>query len=981
MNIILPAYFQNLIEQDSDLLNCVNTAFLEFGPWLENSGMPFFPGFTDHSPRHINDVLKTASALISDSARPILSSKDACVIALAILLHDCGMHITQDGFRNLISDDSPPRCPHFDKLTWRVLWQDFLSEASRFNQKKLEAVFGDSTPIDISKFDPTNLSERDHLLGGEFIRRHHARLAHEIALRGVPPFGVGNLALKSFDIDLLDIAGLVARSHNMAIRSAFPYLEERYAVREYRSIKTPYLMGLLRVADYIQVQSERANTNLLKVKELRSSISVQEWKTHFAVKHVSTRHEDPEAIFVDADPADAKTYLKLSALFTDIQRELDETWATFGEVYGRFEPLNDLGLTIRRIRSTLDDVAKLSRKLPFLPLKASFRSSDTELLELLIGPLYGYQPSVGVRELIQNAVDACRELEDLDIDIDRSEQAAQQADVEVHLTDKTGIKTLRISDRGTGMTPDVVLNYFLVAGASFRNSDIWKEQHSDSQGRSRVLRGGRFGVGALAAFLIGKKISVKTRHYSMPTEGGIEFECSVGDQIIELKKSTLPVGTSISIELDEATWIKLAPKAHDIEESPTREFDRCTSWDAVNWYGLENPSVAILYTGPRYNYSGKAIPEKNNCKTALFEGFRIFSEFQTWKEIPDPGVYDRILWSPKPTANEDGGTESERSIKKGKRAPKLTVNGIRVGSQETKFSRDELVIQSENSHGLLIAYQRPPLAIFDPSGICPLNLQRDNVNFADLGIDDRLATELIDNFLMIAEPHINGGNSAYDFLKHIRHIESSSYLRFMENSYIGASQSQVCPFAITSQGLTLLDINILKTKKISSLIILPIQNITQNSPFLLSNLQPSEALILTRFGDGISGILAWFRAMAGYNDFVYWFRPRALSGLKVLSALGAVTEETKKLVTQPGKVRRELLADIEWFKQENSSLNFFTNTDKLNSQQNQIRRILDFSKMCDYSGDISNWQLDFADSGKASQLSKRWLETFSSECL
>lgn len=975
MDIALPTYFRSLLEKKEALFNCVSKSFRDFGPWLEHSGMPFFPGFTDHSPRHINDVLTTASSLISDEARHVLSAEDACILTLAILLHDCGMHVTQDGFRCLIADNSQPVCPSFDKASWQVLWQDFLGEASRFSQQKLESVFGDATPMDVSKFDSENLSERDLLLGGEFVRRHHARLAHEIALRGVPPFQAGNLSLQSVDPEFLDIAGLVARSHNLSIRSSFSYLKEKYEIREYRSIKIPYLMGLLRIADYIQVQSERANTNLLKVKELRSSISIQEWKTHFAVKDVSTRHEDPEAIFVNADPKDAKTYLKLSALFKDIQKELDETWATFGEVYGRFSPLNGLGLTIRRIRSTLDDTEKLSRKLHFLPLKASFKSSDAELLELLIGPLYGYEPSIGIRELIQNAVDACRELTDLKVDIDVTEQRCQEADVCVHLTDKNGQKTLQISDKGTGMTAEVVLNYFLIAGASFRNSEVWKQQHCDIEGRSNVLRGGRFGVGALAAFLIGKKIIVETRHYSMPEDGGIRFECSVADPIIELQKAKLPLGTSICIEVDNAAWLKLAPRNSDIETSPTRTQDKCTNWDAMDWYGLESPSVSIFYTGPRYDYRGSILPDRSREKIVAFEGFRIFSEFQSWKELSDPGDYDRILWSPKPTADEVTA-ENETPSRRSRWAPSLTVNGIKVGKRDSSFSQDSLDVEADENDGLLVTYQRPPLAIFDPSGICPLNLQRNSINFSDLGIDTRLASELIDNFLQIVEPHIKGSKTTFEFLKHIRRIENNSYLKFVEHSYTYSGNSQVCPFLITASGIRLLDPYILAKTGITSLFLLPMHKVTQSSQFPLIHLNGNEGIVLTKFGDGVAGRLAWFRAAAAYGHYTEWFRPRALKCIKTISSLGIATVDTKKLVTQPGKVRRDMLANLEWFTKDRPEREFFTEAGQRDSHLEQLTRIEAFSNIFEYSGDLSHWILGNLEIITGSILADRWLKAF-----
>jgi len=69
--------------------------------------------------------------------------------------------------------------------------------------------------------------------------------------------------------------------------------------------------------------------------------------------------------------------------------------------------------------------------------------------------------------------------------------------------------------RGIGMTVDTVINYFLKAGASLRRSELWRETYEDAEGKSRVLRSGRFGVGVLAAYLLGDEISVATAMWPM----------------------------------------------------------------------------------------------------------------------------------------------------------------------------------------------------------------------------------------------------------------------------------------------------------------------------------------------------------------------------------------------------------------------------------------------------------------------------------
>ena len=80
-------------------------------------------------------------------------------------------------------------------------------------------------------------------------------------------------------------------------------------------------------------------------------MSEGESRAHHAVLDIRNTHSDPEAIFVQAAPQEARTYLKLRRLLQGLQAELDSCWAVLGEVYGRFGALANLGLVIRRVRS------------------------------------------------------------------------------------------------------------------------------------------------------------------------------------------------------------------------------------------------------------------------------------------------------------------------------------------------------------------------------------------------------------------------------------------------------------------------------------------------------------------------------------------------------------------------------------------------------------------------------------------------------
>jgi hypothetical protein len=696
MNIQIPTRLNELLAKNRARHGAVSLTLSFFEPWLVDNKLPFFPESTDHGTTHISEVIKAAEALICDSAWEVLTSEDAATLILAILLHEIGMHLSEEGFVALIStSDKRQVDKRFSDKPWRALWNDFLSEASRWDGKKLTAIFGEPEPIRTPPFDPQEMTLRDRLLIGEFLRRHHPRLAHEIARYGVPSNHKTFLTLSSTQDGLYeslpDLACLVARSHGLAIRDCIEVLP-RDLRREYDYVHVPFLMALVRIADYIQIHSQRAPKQVLRVRGLKSPISQGEFKAHHAIQTINATPDDPEALFIRAKPSDVNTYLKLKRLLSNIQAELDASWATLGEIYGGHPGgLDKLGLTIRRIRSNLDNEAEFAKTVSYVPSQVSFDAAGVDLLKLLVAPLYGNNPEIGIRELIQNAVDACRELEDylannpVNEPLDRLKQ---EADVIVHLIPDKGEKSgwLIVSDRGIGMTAEVVRNYFLRAGASFRRSDAWKKLHTDEKGQSRVLRSGRFGVGVLAAFLLGEHIEVTTRHVTEKAETAISFSCSIDDDEIQLNRTTAPIGMTIRVRITDSTILK------SLLVSPYRD-----TWDL---YCLSTPSV-------QRKIRNKVLNQQYSC---LLPHSKLSPE---WRRITHED-YEDIYWS----FNE--------------KLPTIVCNGIKVDH----YWRKSLW----NGDGNAIDIERPKISVFDPYGNLPLNLQR-----TDLVTELSFSNELIED--------------------------------------------------------------------------------------------------------------------------------------------------------------------------------------------------------------------------------------------
>lgn len=755
MSRTLPPKLNDILRQDASLYGEVLQNFETLEPWLAEGGMPFFPEYTDHGPKHIDAVLESAAELISVQAFRVVSPGDIAVLATATLLHDAALHLQEDGFIGLLSSEDP-RLPNLDDKSWSAVWQDFLLEARRFDGKALKRLFGTSEPIRTPPLDPQKMTARDRLLIGEFIRRHHPRLAHEIALFGVPgPADIEPLKVSITSDEMLDLSGFVARSHGIPLRNCLEYLDKYFHLRDYRGIHAVFIMTILRIADYIQIQSDRAPTQMRKVRTIRSPISRREWNVHDSVHNITFGDTDPEAVLIQARPRDLATYLRLDDWLTGLQSELDVCWAVLGEVYGRYsnENLHFLGLSLRRIKSDMSRIASGNSAVDFLPIRTSFDAAGTDLIKLLVRPLYGNHPEIAVRELIQNAVDAVLELQfifashpHLTVAMSNSEQ-----DINVSLeTCEDGAINLTVVDTGIGMTAETVANYFLRAGASSRNTDTWLRTYGDEAGHSQVLRSGRFGIGALAAFLLGNSIEVVTRNVWADKKDAVTFKATLDDDIVELRRTEAPVGTTIKIRLEGAVASFLA--------------DNPKAWD---WYTLSSPSPVVN----RIVNGQKLLQE--------YEVPSLRAESDGWHRIHANG-FDDVQWSYS-------------------QGPSLICNGIAVRLPTAVQSSTTILYSSDAG----VALKWPRLSIFDSDGNLPLNLQRTSL-VSDLPFKECLLKSVI-------------GDLIQDCVKQAPKNSITSKdgkVRYWSLNYVGidhTSAPEIAPWFYTPSGVGLFDPAIIAT--------------------------------------------------------------------------------------------------------------------------------------------------------------------------
>jgi len=593
--IEFPLPLKDLLE-NSDLQAPIRAFADRVGEIVADNTLPFFPYYTDHGTEHINRVLESEIELIpehiwnlstKDSKPRLLCDADAAVIIGATLLHDIAMHVHADGFKELIRPDSrfqplpwfkEDQEDHAADRPWHELWDEYVREARRFSDQKLADIVGQESVRQGWRFhklteDIGQWMNNDRLIVGEFIRRHHARLAHEIAIYGFPGLPAGSSESQFPAIGkeaghplrrLANLIGLAARSHGTSLRVCETYLKSSYhGTPRPMGSAVLYPMALLRVADYLQIDRQRAPAVLLQLKNPQSPVSIQEWGKHLAVSDIGPANDPRGKIIRISADIKLELYIQLKELLAGLQQEMDHATAVLDENYGARADLglNQLNLAIRRVYSNLNR-ADFRYSLPYIPERTGY-TADPNLLTLLVEPLYGKHPGVGVRELMQNAVDAVRELEAWSKthgkDVASLELPEQEADVLIDFIKRENNSWfLRVSDKGIGMTGDTLQNYFLRAGASFRQSAVWAKEFLDDDGKPRVLRAGRFGVGAFAAFLLGPRFRLQTRHADAPSSMSYQLEASKDSQLIVIRRiEGLPVGTTIEVELTSESVAEL----------------------------------------------------------------------------------------------------------------------------------------------------------------------------------------------------------------------------------------------------------------------------------------------------------------------------------------------------------------------------------------------------------------------------------------
>ena len=150
-------------------------------------------------------------------------------------------------------------------------------------------------------------------------------------------------------------------------------------------------------------------------------------------------------------------------------------------------------------RFLFSDVIYEIEAVGYSPVDLKFSVDTSAALKLLTGNRLYSDNRVFLRELIQNAVDACNLRKQL--------EAAYEPAISVRFNDDISIVTVR--DNGIGMDRQWIEKYFLTIGISLYQSAEVRRAGQRSRIDFNFIS--QFGIGFLSSFLVADKIVIKTR--------------------------------------------------------------------------------------------------------------------------------------------------------------------------------------------------------------------------------------------------------------------------------------------------------------------------------------------------------------------------------------------------------------------------------------------------------------------------------------
>jgi molecular chaperone HtpG len=501
--------FQKLLEKEDllgehEISENIISVVREIVPLLERIPENM-PEFTLHNANHSAKVVELMGKIIPSDTLEHLNIIELSTLIFAAYLHDVGMTASQDEREEIIKNDL-----EFSKLLISNEELSFkLNEAKKNEDHRLATFIEDK-------------------LFTEFLRRKHVERSHELIKE---KYGLEEMPISWKGVPYYKLVQAVCDSHGLPVRDLYDTnCWRRNALVRDQIVNVQYLSVILRLADILDLDPERTPECLLDFINPKDETSIKEWKKHLSIIGCKISQEE---ISIDAE-CEHPIYERALREFIDmIETERKESILLTSQYKDDFAKIYRLDLlkpvTKENIRSNEE----------YIYSDFHFKLDFHRVIDLLMGErLYG-DPTLTLRELLQNSVDAVRYRESME----KKEGNPFLPFIKITLKGEE----LIIEDNGIGMDKDIFENYFLQIGRSYYNSSEYRT------GGVEIDPVSEFGIGILSIFMVAPNFRVESRRKPLdplhpPDPINVEIPTAY-DYFVQRPSSRIDIGTKITLSL------------------------------------------------------------------------------------------------------------------------------------------------------------------------------------------------------------------------------------------------------------------------------------------------------------------------------------------------------------------------------------------------------------------------------------------------
>ncbi|WP_419764471.1 MAG: ATP-binding protein [Arcobacter sp.] len=447
-----------------------------------------FPNYTNHDIRHSISIINTMYDLIKDNDD--FSALEYALMIYAAIFHDIGMAVDDEEIKKIKNNNST-----------------YL-----YNQ--------DFTLI------KENLFDNEELAIQEVVRNAHGKIANDLIRTKYKE----HFKLLNRNIYFDEHLGMICQAHTED-KSYLEKIPTEKSKGNY-TYNPRFIAILLRVADILDIDDTRTPIELYNSIDL-NDYSNEEWQKNFVIENSKKIHKRNKLkeIRLEGTCENIKVHRKLLNYIKWIENELSILVNMTSDMKDEYQ--------ININTEVKNNIEPKGYTIPDLKLNMDYHA----ITNLLMGEAIYGSKDLGLRELLQNSIDAIMVKKDkLEME-NHPLKDSYEPTINIDIDEENN--KLIIKDNGMGMNEHIIKNYFLNVGKSYyKSKDFMNYNHNYNPI-------GNFGIGFLSCFMLSNEVQVITKYFNSNKTYVIDLEKD--SQYIAFKEeedSNYMSGTEIILDLN-----------------------------------------------------------------------------------------------------------------------------------------------------------------------------------------------------------------------------------------------------------------------------------------------------------------------------------------------------------------------------------------------------------------------------------------------